>query len=151
MVRMSVVTPGDILARCQVLDGRIAAATKVIDAAPSEQVNASFRDAWLARARRWQEVRTQCSDYASRWWNYKWGPVLDDWSNSQAAWEAKIQTLTGVAVPIGQPLGRPDDETLASSIDQAARFPNVRRTMNASMLIVAGGVAAGVVVWAWRR
>jgi len=145
------VTPGDILARCKVLDGRITAASAIVDAAPAEQLNPAFRDAWMERLRRWEGQRAQCSDYASRMWNFKWGPILDDCDSSQAEWEAKIQLLTGQVVPIGKPLSRPDDETLTSAIEQAARFPNVTGTFKT--LAIAGGVglAAGICIYAWRK
>lgn len=94
-----VVTPGDILQSCQVLSARIQAADEVIEGAP-EVFDDAFRASWRARMRRWAEVRHQCGDFGSRWWNYKWGPILDDWRANQTAWERIIEGRSGVAIAV---------------------------------------------------
>lgn len=107
-----IVTPGDILARCRALDARMQAATKTISDAPLEQLDGPFRDAWNARLRRWAEVREQCGDWASRWWNYKWGPLLDDWTANQAEWERQIERRTGRTLPVPEQVKPAEDPTL---------------------------------------
>ena len=95
-----IVTPGDILARCRALEARMQVATQAISAAALEQLDAPYREAWNARLRRWAEVREQCGDWGSRWWNYKWGPLLDDWTANQAEWEQQIEARTGRTLPV---------------------------------------------------
>lgn len=145
-----VFTPGDLLERCRVLGGRIDAATNVINAASPEQIDATFRDAWVERLRRWESVRSSCGDYASRMWASRWEPTLLDWEANQAQWEARIQKATGVVIPVGTSLARASDETLTTMIQQAARFPQVGKTAQYAILMVAGGVGLAAVVYAWR-
>ncbi len=127
-----VVTPGDILGRCRALDARIAASSKAVAGAPTSALDQAFRDAWTARARRWQEVRAQCADWSSRWWNYKWEPRLDDWFKNQADWERMIEARTGQKVPVP-----------AQAVpDEAPTLPSLK---NASTGLGIGlGVAAAV-------
>lgn len=106
------VTPGDILARCRALEARIQIASQAIDAAAPEQLDAAFREAWNARLRRWAEVREQCGDWASRWWNYKWGPILDDWTANQGEWDCQIEAHTGRALPVPAQVKADEDPTL---------------------------------------
>lgn len=148
---MAVVTPGDILRRCEALDGRIAAADKVIREAPESHLDGPFRSAWMERQRRWESVRNMCGDYASRMWNFKWGPILDDWEKNQAAWEAKVQVRTGIVIPVGRPLSRASDETVLSTIDQALRFPEVGGTIKAVAVALGVAVAGAVTFVALRR
>jgi hypothetical protein len=145
-----VFTPGDLLERCRVLGGRIDNATAVIDAAPAAQIDPTFRDAWLERLRRWESVRSSCGDYASRLWASRWEPTLLDWEANQAQWEARIQKQTGVVIPVGLSTARASDETLTTVIQQAARFPQVGRTAQHAILMVAGGVGLAAIVYAWR-
>ena len=107
-----IVTPGDILGRCRSLDARIGIATKALAEASVDQANAAFREAWNARLRRWAEIREQCGDWASRWWNYKWGPVLDDWTANQAQWERQIEARTQRALPVPAQVKVDEDPTL---------------------------------------
>jgi hypothetical protein len=107
-----IVTPGDILGRCRALDARIGIVTQAIAEASAEQADAAFRDAWNARLRRWAEIREQCGDWASRWWNYKWGPVLDDWTANQAEWERQIEARTQRALPVPAQVKADEDPTL---------------------------------------
>lgn len=105
-------TPGDILGRCRALDARVDVVTRALAAAPAEQIDASFRDAWNARIRRWAEIREQCGDWASRWWNYKWGPILDDWTANQAEWERQVEARTQRALPVPSQVKADEDPTL---------------------------------------
>lgn len=148
---MPVVTPGDILARCRTLDARIQAANKVINESPENFFNGAFRSAWFERLHRWETTREQCGDWASRMWNFKWGPTLDDWATNQAAWEAKIQARTGVVIPIGPPLSRPSDETLGAAVQQANRFMDVGGSMKLAAGLIGGGLAAALVLVAWKK
>jgi hypothetical protein len=107
-----IVTPGDILARCRALEARMQVATQAINAAALEQLDAPYREAWNARLRRWAGVREQCGDWSSRWWNYKWGPLLDDWTANQAEWERQIETRTGRALPVPAQVKPAEDPTL---------------------------------------
>jgi hypothetical protein len=107
-----IVTPGDILGRCRALEARMQVATQAIGETPIEQINGAFRDAWNARLRRWAEVREQCGDWASRWWNYKWGPVLDDWTANQAEWERQIEARTQRPLPVPAQVKPAEDPTL---------------------------------------
>lgn len=133
------------------LDGRILEASRIIEAAPDSVLNAAFRDAWQARLRRWEGTRAQCSDYMSRQWGWKWGPVLDSWEQNQAEWEAKVQARTGQVIPVAKPLDRPSDETLTTAIQQAARFPDLRKSMRAVGIGAGVILGAAVIVYAWRK
>jgi len=127
-----VVTPGDILGRCRALDARITEASKTIERAPANTLDQEFRDAWAARLRRWQEVRNQCADWSSRWWNYKWEPRLDDWFKNQADWERMIEARTGQQVPVPAQVVP----------DEAPTLPSLK---NASTSLAIGlGVAAAL-------
>lgn len=101
-----VVTPADILASCRAIDERIAIASRALQGAAIEP---SFMQAWNQRLVRWAEVRNQCSDWASRWWNYKWGPILDDWRENQTKWDRAIELRIGRPLPAPVP-HRQDEE-----------------------------------------
>lgn len=138
-----VVTPGDILGRCRALDARIAAASKAIEGAPANALDQAFRDAWTERARRWQEVRNQCADWSSRWWNYKWEPLLDDWFKNQAEWERLIEARTGQKVPVPAQIV-PDEAPTLPSLKNASTGLGIG-------LGVAAAVGLGLVLVSQQR
>lgn len=105
---MAVVTPGDILARCRALDARIKATSDRIDASASS-LGSTFVTAWRERLRRWAEIRSQCAEWASRNFNWKWGPILDDWAENQTWWERTVEQRTGAPIPAPEP-SRQDEE-----------------------------------------
>lgn len=109
-----VVTPGDILGRCRALSARMDAATAAIESAKDSEIDQSFRSSWTERLRRWQPIREQCGDWASRWWNYKWGPILDDWEANQVQWEKLIEQHTKRTIPVPQQIKPDEDPTLPS-------------------------------------
>lgn len=130
-----VVTPADILARCRVIDARIRIASLEVFNAPRDQIDAHFVDAWTERLRRWAVVRDQCGDWASRWWNFKWGPTLDDWTANQVQWERQIELRTKRALPI-PPQQKPDEDP---TLPQAPSF-------SADRLLVCGVAAVGLML-----
>ncbi len=134
-----VITPGDVLARCKALDARIEAASKAIEQAPPSALDQAFRDAWDARRRRWHELRTQCADWSSRWWNYKWGPRLDDWFENQTAWERDIEARTARAIPVPAPVVPDEHPTLPSASDVKRFGANVGIGVG---IVVAAGLGA---------
>lgn len=147
-----VITPGDILARCQLMSGRIAQLSRIINDAPGEQIDELRRQAWLDREKRWATLRSQCSDYASRMWAWKWVPTLEDWEKNQTEWEHDIAKLTGQPVPTAAPVALPADETMGQAIDtMTPNMPNLSKSLGTAVIIVAGGAAAALAVFAWQR
>ena len=130
-----VVTPADILARCRVIDARIRSASLAVYDAPRTQIDHAFLDAWNERLRRWAVVREQCGDWASRCWNYKWGPTLDDWTANQTEWERQIELRTQRPLPIPQQQKPDEDPTLP----QAPSF-------SADRLLICGVAAVGLML-----
>lgn len=143
--------PNDHLVRCQQLSQRIYLTNQAIAAAPVEQIDQAFREAWLERLKRWAPIRLRCGDWWARNFNYTWGPILDDWETNQNEWEQRVAARTGVPVaPATEGIPLPTDQTV-SDFFHALGESGLGKAATTGVILLGVGAAVGLAIWLGKK
>lgn len=141
--------PSDHLARCSLLSERMALATETIQAASLDEIDQPFRDAWNERLKRWAPLRLQCSDWWARNYNWRWGPILDDWEANQDEWERKIKERSGIEVPqASEGVRLKTDEEVG---DFFKVFGSAKSSVGIALIVVGIGAGIGLAIYLGKK